>query len=63
MPRKFLEASELVALLNIELGKHEECKDCRFGQIVLLLEPDSEGCIGQNPFFDAAANPLSFAHP
>ncbi len=42
--RQVVSKDELVRIMNEELGKYEECKDCRLREPDSLIEPDETGC-------------------
>ena len=45
MERKFISVEELLSILNSELSKYEEFKNCRFENPPMkLLIPDEDGC-------------------
>lgn len=45
MERKLISEEELLSILNSQLSKYEECKDCRFDTPPLkLVELDKDGC-------------------
>lgn len=45
MERKIISEEELLSILNNELSKYEECRNCRFDNPPLkLMEPDKDGC-------------------
>ena len=45
MARKLVSKKELIRILNNELSKYEECKDCHFNGILKYEEvEEEEGC-------------------
>ena len=44
MKRNVVSENELISLLNVELRKYDECKDCQFDSILKLRVPDKKGC-------------------
>jgi hypothetical protein len=50
MAREVISKRELISILNSELSKYEECKDCHFDGILKSEEEDEDGCnwIGAN---------------
>jgi len=44
MIRKLFTESELIAFLNAEIFKFDECKNCKFTSITRLDEEDADGC-------------------
>ena len=44
MERKIVSEEELISILNGELSKFGECKDCQFYHVSKLQESDNDGC-------------------
>ena len=63
MARKKVTENELVAIINGELAKQEECAGCRVNGIVALREPDDEGCNWSEPYISCSGVPATACRP
>lgn len=63
MPRKELAENELVAIINSELAKRENCTGCRVNAIMSLAEPDENGCNWSEPHISCSGVPARACLP
>ena len=62
MERQYIYKGELLSILNGELLKFEECRDCFFDGILELQEEDEDGCnwLGANVKLNCSGMPVEF---
>lgn len=63
MARELLSEDQLRRLLNDELSKHEECKDCKFSGIMGLQEEDEICCNWSEPYLNCSGQPADICLP
>ncbi len=65
MARELVSKRELIRILNNELSKYEECKDCHFIGIVKYEEEEGDGCnwLGANVKFRCSGEPDERCRP
>ena len=59
MARKEVTEQELIAIINNELAKREECTGCRVRGIMALQQPDGDGCNWSEPIVSCSGVPAS----
>ena len=62
MSRQTVIDSELVEIINSELSKHEECKNCRISGI-MSAEEDETGCNWSEPVIRCSGTPAEVCLP
>ena len=65
MAKELVSNRELIRILNNELSKYEECKDCHFDGILKYEENDEKGCnwLGANVKFRCSGKPDERCRP
>ncbi|NQU79973.1 MAG: hypothetical protein HQ543_00470 [Bacteroidetes bacterium] len=62
--RLFITEDKLVSILNKELGKYDQCNDCRFMSVgPLLKEYDETGCNWSQANLNCSGVPLDICRP
>ncbi len=59
MARELVSKRKLIHILNNELSKYEECKDCQFDSIMKYEKKDEDGCnwLGANVKYKCSGEP------
>jgi len=65
MARELVSKRELMRILNNELSKYEECKDCHFDGVLKYDEEVEDGCnwLGANVKFRCSGEPDEICRP
>lgn len=64
MERQLVSEIELIKILNAELAKYEECKNCHFdAPPVRLVEPDKDGCNWSTIYLRCSGVPAEICAP
>ena len=63
MERKEVTEQELVEIINREIEKHEECKNCQVSGILALRGTDENGCNWSEPYISCSGTPAEICAP
>ncbi len=63
MSRTLVSEQELRNWLDVQIQKHEECADCRFGGIMRLRGTDDSGCNWSEPMLICSGQPAKICVP
>ncbi len=65
MARDLVSKRELIRILNNELSKYEECKDCQFDSVMKYEVEEGNGCnwLGANVKFTCNGDPDERCRP
>ena len=63
MERELVTEEQLLAWLNAELAKHDQCDGCRFNTVSRLAEEDAAGCNWTMPGIRCSGVPSQVCAP